>query len=149
MRSFIQTIHIDRSPAQVWAYMMDFEKASQWRNSVRDMRIVTDGPLRTGSEVEIAFDLPGGRRSWRCEVCAFETARRFGLRTTTKKVTATFEYVLVPEGAGTFMTYTCDLSPRGVMWLLLPMMIRANRERYAHQLVNLKRAIERGDEPGR
>ena len=38
MRSFIQTIHIDRSPAQVWAYMMDFEKAPRWRNLVCDMR---------------------------------------------------------------------------------------------------------------
>jgi uncharacterized protein YndB with AHSA1/START domain len=145
MQSFVQTIHIDRSPAQVWAYMMDFEKAPRWRNLVCDMRIVTDGPLRAGSEVEITFDLPGGRRSWRCEVWVFETARRFGLRTTTEKVTATFEYVLVPEGAGTFVTYTCDLRPRGVMWLLLPMMIRTNRERYAQQLARLKRAIERGD----
>src|SRR5688572_18922992 len=117
MRSFIQTAHVDRSPAQVWAYMMDFEKAPLWRNLVCDMRIVTDGPLRAGSEVEITFDLPVGRRTSRCEVSVFETARRFGLRTTTEKVTATFEYGLVPEGPGTFVTYTCDLRPRGIMWL--------------------------------
>ena len=145
MRSFTQTAHIDRSPAQVWAYMMDFEKAPRWRNLVHDMHIVTDGPLRTGSEIEIAFDLPGGRRTSRCEVWAFETARRFGLRTTTKKVIATFEYLLVPEGPGTSVTYTCNIRPRGVMWLLLPMMIRANCERYAHQLAKLKGAVERGD----
>jgi uncharacterized protein YndB with AHSA1/START domain len=145
MRSFTQTIHIDRSPAQVWAYMMDFEKAPRWRNLVCDMRSVTDGPLRTGSEVEITFDLPGGRRSSRCEVWAFETARRFGLRTTTDKVIATFEYVLTPDDSGTTVTYTCDLRPRGVMWLLAPMMVRANCERYAQQLANLKRAVEGGD----
>ena len=145
MRSFIQTTHIDRSPAQVWAYMMDFEKAPRWRNLVCDMRLVTDGPLRTGSEVEITFDLPGGRRSSRCEVWAFETARRFGLRNTTQKVTGTFEYLLAPEGSGTSVTYSCDIRPRGLMWLLLPMMIRANCERYAQQLANLKREVERGD----
>jgi hypothetical protein len=145
MRSFIQTVTIDRSPAQVWAFMMDFDKASLWRNHVRDMRIVTDGPLRAGSEVEIGFDLPGGRRTARCEVWVFETARRFGLRTTSKQLTATFEYVLAPAGAGTAVTYTCDIRPRGVMWLLLPMMMRANAERYAGQLARLKRAIEGGE----
>jgi hypothetical protein len=29
------------------------------------------------------------------------------------------------------------------MWLLLPVMIRANRTRYAQQLPNLKREVER------
>jgi hypothetical protein len=29
------------------------------------------------------------------------------------------------------------------MWLLLPLMIRGNRARYAQQLPNLKQAVER------
>ena len=145
MRSFKHTIHIQRSPAHVWAFMMDFTKAPRWRSGVREMRILTDGPLRVGTELQVTFALPGRLHTTRCEVCAFETARRFGLRSTTKKATATFVYLLAPDSGGTMMTFTCDLWPHGVMWLLLPLMIRTNRERFAHQLPNLKREIERAD----
>ena len=143
MRSFRQTVRIERSPAQIWAYMMDFSTAPRWRNLVREVRILSDGPLRPGSELQVTFDVFGRVRTTRCEVLAFETARRFGLRNVTPKVTGTFEYTLAPEGTGTIVTFSCDLRPHGVMWLLLPMMIRSNRARYAQQLTNLKREVER------
>ena len=144
MRSFRYTIHIDRSPAQIWAFMMDFSNASRWRTNVREIRILTDGPLRAGTELQVTLGVPGrGVHAARCEVIAFETARRFGLRSVGKKATATFEYLLVPDGGGTDVTFTCDLKPHGLMWLLVPMMIRTNRERFARQLPNLKREVER------
>ena len=142
MTSFKHTIHIDRTPAQVWAFMMDFSKASRWRDHVRDMRILTDGPLRVGTELQVTFQLPDRVHTARCEVCAFETARRFALRTVSRKATGTFEYLLAPDGAGTMVTFSCDLRPHGLMWLLAPMMVRTNRERFAQQLPNLKREVE-------
>jgi hypothetical protein len=45
MRSFAYTIHIERTPEQVWAYMMDFGKAPRWRNLVRRVEVATPGPL--------------------------------------------------------------------------------------------------------
>ena len=144
MQSFRHTIRIDRSPAQVWAFMMDFSNASRWRDHVREMRIMTDGPLRVGTELQITFELPGrGVHTARCEVWAFETARRFGVRSTTKKARVSYEYLLAPADGGTEVTFTSRLRPRGLMWLLVPMMIRTNRGRFAHQLTNLKREIER------
>jgi carbon monoxide dehydrogenase subunit G len=143
MRSFKYSIHIERTPAQVWAFMMDFSNASRWRQHVREIRIMTDGPLRVGTELQITFELPGRVHTARCEVWAFETARRFGLRGTTKKATGTYEYLLAPDRGGTTITFTGHLRPNGVMWLLAPLMIRANRARFAHQLPNLKREIER------
>ena len=144
MQSFRHTIHIDRSPAQVWAFMMDFSNAPRWRPHVREMRIMTDGPLRVGTELQISFDLPGRVHTARCEVWAFETARRFGVRSTTRKATVSYEYSLAPQNGGTLVTFSCDLRPLGVMWLLVPMMIRTNRSRFAQQLPNLKREVERG-----
>lgn len=145
MRSFRHTIHIDRSPAQVWAFMMDFSRAPRWRNHVRDMRILTDGPLRVGTELQLTFDLAGRVRTARCEVWAFETAKRFGVRSTTRKATGIYEYLLAPAGGGTHVTFTCDLRPHGVMWLLVPLMIRTSRQRFEDQLPKLKREVERAE----
>ncbi|HET7695165.1 MAG TPA: SRPBCC family protein [Vicinamibacterales bacterium] len=145
MRSFKYTIRIERSPAQVWAFMMDFTKAPRWHDHVREVRILTEGPLRVGTELQITFALPGRVHTTRCEVCAFETARRFGLRSVTKKATGTFEYLLAPDRGGTVVTFTCNLRPSGVMWLLLPLMVRTNRERFAEHLPGLKREVERSE----
>jgi hypothetical protein len=142
MRSFSYTTRIDRSPAHVWAYMLDFNKAPRWRDGVREIRILTDGPLRVGTELQIVFDDPDRLRTARCSVWAFETARRFGVRNIEEHLTAVFEYTLEPDGTGTQVTFTCDLRPHGVMWLLLPLMIRGNRGRYAQQLPRLKREVE-------
>ena len=51
-------------------------------------------------------------------------------------------YTLEPQGAGTLVRLTCDILPHGVMWLVLPFLIRGNRMRYRDQLASLKRAIE-------
>lgn len=142
MRSFSYTTRIDRSPAHVWACMMDFNKAPRWRDRVREFRILTDGPLRVGTELQVVFDDADRLRTARCHVWAFETARRFGLRNVEEHLTALFEYTLEPEGTGTRVTFTCDLRPHGVMWLLLPLMIRGNRARYAQQLSRLKQEVE-------
>ena len=96
MRSFTYSIHIDRSPDKVWAYMMDFSKAPRWRNLVRDIEVLTPGPLRAGSELKITFDMMGKVRNALSEVWAYEPARRFGVRNSEQNVTGIFE--LHPRG---------------------------------------------------
>jgi hypothetical protein len=143
MRSFAYTIHIDRTPEQVWAYMMDFSKAPRWRNLVRHVEVVTPGPVGIGSELRITFDLMGRPRTAVSEVWAFEPARRFGVRNTEQNITGIFEYRLAPAAGGTDVTFTCDIKPRGWMWLLLPWLMRGNRARYGAQLPTLKQEVER------
>ena len=144
MRSYTYTIHIDRSPDQVWAYMMDFSKAPRWRNMVRQVEVVTPGPLRVGSEMKITFDVMGKVRKVISEVWAFEPVRRLGVRNTEQNVSGVFEYTLAPENAGTRVTFTCDILPRGWMWLVLLWLLKGNRMRYQEQLPNLKHEVEKG-----
>jgi uncharacterized protein YndB with AHSA1/START domain len=142
MQSYKYTIRIDRSPEQVWAYMMDFSKAPRWRNLVREIEVLTPGPLRAGSEMKITFDAMGKVRHAISQVWVFEPARRFGVRNTEQNVTGVFEYTLTPDGAGTTVTFTCDVRPHGWMWLLLPWLLKGNRLRYVEQLPRLKQEVE-------
>jgi len=144
MRSFAYIIHIDRTPAQIWAYMMDLSQAARWRNLVRHVEVVTPGPLRVGSKLLITFDVTGKVRKVTSEVWALEPARRFGVRNTEENVTGVFEYILTPDETGTTVTFTCDVRPHRWTWLLLPWLLRGNRRRYAEQLLNLKKEVEKG-----
>lgn len=143
MRSFTYTIHIERPPERVWAYMMDFSKASRWRNLVRSVDVVSPGPVRQGSQLNVTFDILGKVRTVVSDVWAFEEPRRFGVTNTESNITGRFEYRLEPDAAGTRVTFTCDIEPRRFMWLLLPLLVRSNRMRYAEQLPNLKKEVEK------
>jgi hypothetical protein len=143
MRSFTYTEHIDRAPERVWAYMMDLSKASRWRSLVRTAEIVTPGPLGVGSQLRVVFDVRGRTRALVTDVWSYEPCRRFGLRNTERNITGRFEYRLEPAGTGTRISLSCDIRPHGLMWLLLPFLIPGNRARYAQQLPNLKREVER------
>jgi len=142
MRSFTYTIHIERSPEQVWAYMTDPANTPRWSNLVRRVDLITPGPLRVGSERLVTFDLGGKQVQRVSEVWALEPGRRIGVRNTAENVTGVFEYTLAPERNGTRVSFTCDIHPHGLMWLLLPLLLKSNRLRYTEQLPNLKKEVE-------
>jgi hypothetical protein len=59
-----------------------------------------------------------------------------------KDLTGTFEYSLEPDETGTRVRFTCDVRPHGIMWLLLPSLIRSSCYRNRDQLSVLKLEIE-------
>ena len=141
MRAFRYTEHIERPREEVFAYMMSFATASRWRNLVRKMEITDSGPPRAGAPLLITMDLMGKTARIESELWCYEPPVRFGQRNTRGGVTGVFEYVLEPVGAGTRVSFTCDLRPHGLMWLALPWLLRSSR-RYRNQLATLKKAIE-------
>ncbi len=142
MRTFSYTQHIDRPREDVFAFMMDVTHASRWRNMVRRIELVGEGPIRAGSQLLVTMDVLGKTHQVVSELWAYDPPQRFGQRNTASGFTATFEFTLEPDATGTTVTYTCDVRPQGVRWLLLPLVIRAHRNRFRDQLSNLKRAIE-------
>lgn len=142
MRSFRFSQHIDRPPAEIFAFMMDLSTASRWRNMVRRMEVVGAGPLQEGSKILMTMDVMGQVVRLEAEVWRYEPPHRFGMRNTRQGVTGVFEYILEPVASGTTVTFTCDIHPHGLMWLTLPLLLLSNRNRYRDQLATLKRAVD-------
>jgi len=145
MRAFAHETLIDRPPDQVFAFMMDFSRAPRWRSLVRKIEVITPPPLSVGSQLRITMDVMGKPREAISDIWAYDPPHRFGQRNTASRVTGTFEYRLERAGAGTRVRFTCDVRPHGIMWLLLPSLIRSSRYRYRDQLAVLKREIESAD----
>ena len=142
MRSFTYSEHIERTPDQVFAFMIDFAQAPRWRSLVRRIDVVGGGTLHQGSELLLTIDVMGKTRQVVSEIWSYDPPRRIGFRNTASNITAQFEYVLAPEGSGTRVVMTCDIRPHGLMWLLIPWIRRSHRMRYSDQLTRLKAAIE-------
>jgi hypothetical protein len=142
MRSFTYSAHIQRTPEELFGYMLDFSNNPRWRSLVRKVEVVGGGPVRLGSELRSTLDVMGKISTAVSEVWSFDPPRRFGLRNTASNITGQFEYTLAPAAGGTQITFTCDIKPHGLMWLMLPLLLRSNRARYVDQLDRLKRAAE-------
>ena len=142
MRSFRYSQHMDRPREEIFAFIMDFSKASRWRNMVRRMEVLGGGPVQEGSRILMTMDAMGKVIQLEAEVWRYEPPHRFGLRNTRQGVTGVFEYVLEPNATGTTVTFTCDIRPHGLMWITMPLLLLSNRNRYRDQLAALKRAMD-------
>lgn len=143
MRSFTYQEFIERPPAEVFAVMLDFSRASRWRSLVRKMELVGGGPVCKDSQVVVTVDVMGKVQQTVSDIWSFDPPRRIGFRNTANGFTGLFEYILHPEGEGTRVTFTADLRPHGLAWLLLPLVLHSHRARYRDQLQRLKGEVER------
>ena len=144
MRAFHYTEHIDRPREEVFAYMMDLSTAPRWRNIVRRIEVIGGGPVQAGTKLLFTMDVMGKVKQGVVELWCYEPPRRFGQTNTLRGVTGVFEYVLEPNGSGTQISFTGDIRPHGLMWLVFPLLIKSSRTRFRGQLAALKRAIEKG-----
>ena len=91
MRSFTFTREIARSPAEVFAFITDFRNAPRWRNLVRSIEVIGNGPVRQGSQLAVTLDVMGKEMRVVSDVVAFEPPRRLGQRNVANGVAGTFE----------------------------------------------------------
>jgi uncharacterized membrane protein len=122
---------------------MDFSQAPRWRQYVRSMEVIADGPVRPGSRVRVVLDLMGREHSFELEVLQFEPPALWRHRTFETDFRGFIEYRFEPEGDGTRVSMTIDAKPVGLYgWLALPLMWLRRTKPYGEQLPQLKRAIE-------
>lgn len=144
MRAYTFEEYIDRTPRIVWDTLVNLEVAPKWRPLVRSMSTEDGQPVHAGSKIRLVVDFAGQRRNRLSTTIAFEPERRWTLLSSERpEMEGVFDFVLRPDGTGTRVVATCDLTSHGfVPWLFLPMIARGERERRREMLGNLKRYVE-------
>ncbi len=72
MTSFVDSIEIDRRPADVFAYVDDLSKHGEWQEQIVSVTVDTDGPTRVGTRATDRRKLPGGTRDVSYEITEHE-----------------------------------------------------------------------------
>ena len=145
MRIVQHTIWISRPPEHVFDFFADFSKAPCWRQYVKTMERLDDGPLRAGSRVHVTMELVGEPYVFDMEVLECERPSRWRHRSNETDFFGFVEYRFDPEQSGTRVTMTIEAKPANLYgWLGLPLMLLGRRrgKPYADQLAQLKRAVE-------
>jgi uncharacterized membrane protein len=134
MAPIVDSIEINRTPADVFAYYEDLAKHGEWQQQIVSVHLETDGPTRVGSRATDTRRLPGGTRDISHEISEHNgPIRPLG--------SVTIEPL--DGGARSKLTLAFELKGHGVGVLFAP-LARANARKEipkSHQ--RLKEILER------
>jgi len=128
-RAFAATQYIDRPAAQVWRVLTDWTRAADWMPGVDDAR----GEAGT----TITFVARGKERT--SEITAIREGESITLTSVQGPVRADYTYTLTP---GTTVTLEADVTVRGALKILAPVLRAVIRRTDGRQLDALKRVVE-------
>ena len=127
MARYVKTLRSDMSAADAFAYMSDVENFAEWDPGVEKATQVEG----TGPGEDAAYDLVvrGGLRpiTMRYRVVEFEPPTRLLLVAETSLLRSVDEVVVEADGDGSAVTYDAELTLRGPLKVLDPILGRAFR----------------------
>ena len=127
------SIHVDRSPEVVYAFVRDLERGPEWQESLESVDV------EAGTEVR-RF---GGRRA---EATFFvledDPPRRVAIRSDGGPAEARAEFELEPDGDGTRVVFTVELRLRGAARLASGVVKGAAQRELRGSLERLKELVE-------
>lgn len=143
MRIAEHTIHISRTPDDVFDFFIDFSKSATWRQYVRTITRVDHGPVTAGSRLHVTMDISGESREFDLDVLVCDRPSLWRHRSNDGDFNGFVEYRFAPENGGTRVTMSIEARPAGLYgWLAVPLLWLRRDKPYKEQLPQLKHAIE-------
>lgn len=138
---FTNAITIDRSTADVFAYLADLEHLPQWNYALESTTKTSEGPVGVGSRYRQIRTIPT-RSEESLEVTAYEPDSKLSLQGDLGPFQSDVDYLLVPDGDGTLLTNTMHLQPSGAVRLIAPLAAFKVKAAVAANLEALKQLLE-------
>ena len=146
MAPIVESIEIDRSPEDVFAYLDDLSRHREWDDMIVDTRVETDGPTRVGTRATDTRKLPLGKQDIAYEITEHEPPRRSAFRGVNGAVRPVGSVTIEPleGGARSRVTLEFELQGHGIGKLLAPLGNRKARKDVSGQQAKLKERLESG-----
>ncbi len=135
------SIHLNRTPAQVFPFLAEPQKLLLWQLDLISSEMLTEGPLRIGSRFHEVRRMGPRETEIRAEITDFDADQCLATRTETKPA-ATVRYELHPEEGGTRLRYAFTLQTAGLMRLMEPMIGSSVRKGTEADLARLRQLVE-------
>jgi hypothetical protein len=143
---FAADVKVDRPVEQVYTWLTQAENQGKFDKSSLKMELLTPGPWRTGSQFRELRDLGGRQVEVLSEVTDLIPNRRFVIRSKTGPDWIGI-WLFEPEGVGTRLRWTGQLTMKGFGRLFEPLVGNQMRAQIGRQFAALPSIIE-GEIPG-
>ena len=138
---FSNTITIERSRHDVFAFLSDLENIPEWNHAIVETRKTSDGPVRVGTTYRQVRSLPS-RSEETLQVTELEPDRRFAVHGGLGPFEGTLSYEFEEIGGSTRLTNEADLEVRGIKRLAARVVSGRVRDAVAANLGTLKQLLE-------
>ena len=140
-----ESITIDRSPEDVWAFLTATDNLPAFESQITRLTQLTDGDVGLGTRYEGATNVLGRKLEWTTEIVEFEPPTRSRTKSVEGKLPFEITYTLAPDGNGTRFTYRIE-AESGLAGLFGrlgdPLVERAQARTVKTNLANLKELLE-------
>jgi uncharacterized membrane protein len=146
MASIRETIQIARRPEDVFAYIDDLARHSEWQESLVSAKVVTDGPTKVGSRATEVRRMGSREQTSTYEVTEHDPPRAFAFRGIDGPVQPVGRGTVEPVGDGSSsrVTIELDFTGRGIGKLLVPLARSQARKQVPKDQQQLKERLESG-----
>lgn len=147
MAPIVHSVDISRSPEDVFSYLTDFSRSSEWQENLVSAHVEGGDPLRVGSHVKMTRRIGRSERKMTNEVTDHNPPRSFGFRGIDGPIRAIGKGTVEPVGDGTRSRFTMELDfeGHGIGKLLVPLVVRRQaRSDMAKSQERLKAQLESG-----
>ena len=138
-----KTVMINRPVQSVFEFILNGANNHLWRSSVLDIKPLGDAPYGAGSRFQQGLKGPGGRIAGDYEITESKPNEliRFKVTAGPARPEGTYRFAAA-QGAGTSLTFSLDLQPKGLAKLMDPMIQRSMEEEVG-RLAELKAFLEK------
>jgi uncharacterized protein YndB with AHSA1/START domain len=145
MAPIAHTVEIDRSPEEVFAYVTDPARFTEWQEKVVSARAEGDGPLQQGSRIALTRRMGKREQTMTSELREYSPPRSYAFRVLDGPVRALGNGRFEPldDGKRTRFTFELDFEGHGIGKLLVPLIVRRQAEKeLSVSHANLKKRLE-------
>jgi diacylglycerol O-acyltransferase / wax synthase len=137
-------IEIARSSEEVFDYWVDLEREPEWNLKAKRVEKLTDGPIGLGTQFEGEY-LKGDAMT--IEYVRFERPVSWETVGRSPRLNVKGEGRLTTTERGTRLVMRMELSPKGALRLLAPILGRFMHQQQKRNLAAIKQALEGSDAP--
>ena len=138
------TIHINRTPSDVFAFVSDYERDPTWRSEVVEMSYQNPGPIGIGRLALEKSKVFGRRLETLTEVTEYEPDTKIVSRSISGPTPVISYRFIAPDGVGTRFTYRLevDISKEWFFRLLRPVLMPLYQKTIESYLRRVKEILE-------
>jgi uncharacterized protein YndB with AHSA1/START domain len=120
------SVEIDRKPEDVFAYVTDPSRFTEWQDAVVRASRLDDGPVQRGSKISLTRRVGRREQTMESELTEYTPPRSYAFRVLDGPVRARGNGTFEPlsNGERTRFTFELDFDGHGIGKLLVPLVVR-------------------------
>jgi uncharacterized membrane protein len=131
MTPLVHSVEIDRKPDDVFAYVTDPSRFTEWQDAVVSARLQDDGPVKQGSKLSLTRRMGKREQTMTSELTAYDPPRSYAFRVLDGPVRAigNGKFESLANGDRTRFDFELDFEGHGIGKLLVPLFVRRQAEK--------------------